>query len=80
MLWAGNSSFYPLWFWLFWFHIEGLYHVDASLNDIVEDTDEERRPILKLEENLEKKITNNGSHVYVPAKVSKISAKTIFWR
>ena len=63
-----------------WFHIEALDHVDAALNDIVEETDEEQRPILKLEENLESKITTNDSHVYVPAKVSKISAKTIFWR
>ena len=63
-----------------WFHIEGLDHVDAALNDIVEKTDEERRPILKLEENLENKITNNGSPVHVPANVSKISAKTVFGR
>ena len=59
------------------FHIEGLDHVDAALTDIVEDTDEERRPILKLEENIENKITNNGSPVHVPAKVCKISAKTV---
>ena len=32
--------------------IEGLDHVDAALNDIVEETGE-RRPILKLEENSE---------------------------
>ena len=63
-----------------WFHIEGLDHVDAALNDIVEKTDEERRPILKLEENLENKITNNDSLVLVPANVSRKSAKTIFGR
>ena len=60
--------------------IEGLDHVDAALNDIVEKTDEERRPILKLEENLENKITNEDSLVLVPAKVSRKSAKTIFGR
>ena len=42
------------------FRNEGIDHVNATLGDVLEETDEERRPLFEHKDN----VTNNGSPVH----------------
>ena len=51
-----------------YFYIFGLKQVNAALEDIVEETDEEQRPLFEIKEN-----SGDNSSVHVPVKVTFIS-------